>query len=98
MPRAILLHPSDNVATVVDSDVVPNARIDLVGANAAVVARQPIAFGHKVALAALEPGAPVLKYGQPIGHASRAIAAGEHVHIHNLESDRGRSDRAGDKA
>jgi hypothetical protein len=29
----------------------------------------------------------VLKYGLPIGSATRAIAAGEHVHVQNLKSD-----------
>lgn len=40
--------------------------------------------GHKVALADLAPAAPVRKYGQVIGIASRAIRTGEHVHLHNL--------------
>lgn len=44
----------------------------------------PVPQGHKVALQVIEQGAPVIKYGQPIGRATRAIAAGEHVHSHNL--------------
>lgn len=40
--------------------------------------------GHKIALKVHSPGDPVLKYGASIGIASRAIAAGEHVHSHNL--------------
>lgn len=40
--------------------------------------------GHKLALVDLPAGARVTKYGQPIGRASAAIAAGEHVHSHNL--------------
>ena len=43
-----------------------------------------IASGHKVALRAIAEGQPVLKYGQVIGTASRPIAPGEHVHLHNL--------------
>jgi altronate dehydratase small subunit len=38
-------------------------------------------------------GADVLKYGQVIGRTSRAIKAGEHVHVHNVESARGRGDQ-----
>ncbi|WP_037577597.1 UxaA family hydrolase [Phaeacidiphilus oryzae] len=41
--------------------------------------------GHKVALRDLTEGQPVLRYGQVIGFAARDIAAGEHVHLHNLE-------------
>jgi altronate dehydratase small subunit len=36
----------------------------------------------------------VLKYGQLIGKASRALKAGEHAHTHNVESARGRGDQA----
>lgn len=40
--------------------------------------------GHKVALAPIAAGAPVLKFGFPIGVATRDIAPGEHVHTHNV--------------
>jgi altronate hydrolase len=46
-----------------------------------------IVRGHKVALRNIPAGAPILKYGYPIGRASRDIAAGEHIHSHNLQSD-----------
>lgn len=44
-----------------------------------------IPAGHKIALEAIGKGDPVRKYGQIIGYASQPIAAGEHVHTHNLE-------------
>ena len=44
-----------------------------------------IAAGHKLALRALAIGAPVHRYGQVIGFATRPIKAGAHVHTHNLE-------------
>ncbi len=34
------------------------------------------------------------KYGQVIGRATKDIEAGGHVHVHNLESTRGRGDKA----
>jgi altronate dehydratase small subunit len=37
-------------------------------------------------------GANVLKYGQVIGRATRAIAPGEHAHVHNFDSARARGD------
>ena len=40
--------------------------------------------GHKVALVDLAAGAPVHKYGQAIGRTTSAVAAGGHVHSHNL--------------
>lgn len=44
----------------------------------------PVPVGHKVALKAVPQGAPVMKYGHVIGYATQDIAAGEHVHSHNL--------------
>lgn len=49
-----------------------------------IVVREPIPAGHKVAAHALSAGQPLRRYGQIIGFASQAIAAGEHVHVHNL--------------
>jgi len=43
--------------------------------------------GHKVACRAIAAGAKILKYGVPIGSATRDIAPGEHVHLHNMKSD-----------
>ena len=46
----------------------------------------PIAAGHKFALAPLTKGCRVIKLGHAIGIASTDIAAGDHVHTHNLGS------------
>ena len=40
--------------------------------------------GHKLAVREIAPGQPVRRYGQIIGFAAQAIAAGQHVHVHNL--------------
>ena len=45
--------------------------------------------GHKYARRAIRAGENVVKYGMPIGHATRDIAAGEHVHVHNLATNLG---------
>ena len=81
--RALLLHPRDSVAVALDD--LP-AGCALVVAEHSVVLREPIPRGHKFALAALEAGAAVLKFGQQIGSASAAIPAGAHVHVHNLRT------------
>jgi len=49
-----------------------------------IVVRQAIPAGHKVAARAIATGEALRRYGQIIGFASQAIAAGEHVHVHNL--------------
>jgi altronate hydrolase len=43
--------------------------------------------GHKVALHPIAAGERVLKFGVPIGRATRDIDKGELVHTHNLTSD-----------
>ena len=45
--------------------------------------------GHKYALRPIKAGENVIKYGMPIGHATRDIAAGEHIHTHNLATNLG---------
>ncbi len=78
---AILLHTDDNVA-VARVPLSPGQRLTLAGREVTVT--QPVPPGHKVALARIEPGEHVLRYGQWIGHASKAIDPGQHVHTHNL--------------
>jgi (2R)-sulfolactate sulfo-lyase subunit alpha len=58
------------------------------GARFEVGVRAPIPLGHKVALRDLTEGADVIEYGERIGLTRCAIAAGEHVHTHNLRSAR----------
>lgn len=43
--------------------------------------------GHKYALRDIKCGENVIKYGQPIGHATENITAGDHVHTHNLKTN-----------
>jgi altronate hydrolase len=59
----------------------------------AVAAGQAIPFGHKVALVDVPVGAALHRLGQPIGIATTAIAAGAHVHTHNLGFDRSLAER-----
>jgi altronate hydrolase len=80
-PALIRVHPQDSVAValrpVACGEILP------VGA-AKVTALGDIPQGHKIALESHGHGATVRKYGQSIGKATRAIAAGDHVHTHNL--------------
>ena len=77
-PRFIIANARDNVAIAI-ADL---AAGDVLTNGCMVV--EPISAGHKVALTAIASGDAVIKLGQPIGLASEAIAAGAHVHSHNL--------------
>jgi len=43
--------------------------------------------GHKYALCDIAQGENIIKYGQPIGHATTDIKKGEHVHTHNIATN-----------
>ncbi len=88
---AILMHRDDDVALAIE-DLAAGRRVDLAGNS--ITLTQPIPSGHKFAVRLLARGEQVRKYGQPIGRATADIAPGEHVHAHNLESQRGRGDLA----
>jgi altronate hydrolase len=75
----IHLHPSDNVA-VARGVLACGTKIGATG----VVTRALISPGHKVAIAAIGAGEPIRKYNQIIGFAAEPIAAGDHVHVHNV--------------
>ncbi len=88
---AIVLDAGDTVATALRALATgETARIH--GGNRAseIVLRGAVPFGHKLALAAIAPGDAVLKYGTSIGRATARIEPGDHVHIHNLISERAR--------
>jgi altronate hydrolase/galactarate dehydratase len=79
VPDAIRLNPADNIVIALrdlsSGSVVPDVAAPLAG---------PVSRGHKIAARAVAQGENVIRYGQIIGMATRPIAAGEHVHTHNL--------------
>ena len=77
MNKTVCLDPADNVV----SSVVP---LEAGTEHNAVIATQIIPRGHKMAVRNIKTGEPVLKYAQTIGYAIKDIAAGDHVHTHNL--------------
>jgi altronate dehydratase small subunit len=83
-PRLLRLNPADNVLTVISS-LEAGDTIQLENEAAKVSTR--LAIGHKIAARRIAAGEKIVKYGAPIGSATREIAAGEHVHTHNVKSD-----------
>jgi altronate dehydratase len=75
----LILHADDNVAVALAA-LAPGD--DLGKGQGQVI--QPVPAGHKVARTQIPAGGNVLKYGQIIGRATEDIAAGAHVHSHNL--------------
>lgn len=72
MNKTLKIHPNDNVAVALED----------LESNGAVIKR-----GHKIALVDIKEGEQVIKYGYPIGHASKDIKVGDHVHSHNVQTN-----------
>jgi altronate dehydratase small subunit len=88
---ALVIHASDDVALAL-RDVAAGETV-VVRKNGMVTrfsVIDAIPLGHKFALRELVRGTPIHKYGECIGAATADIAAGAHVHVHNMASLRGR--------
>lgn len=81
---ALLLRPDDDVA-VTTRELPPGTRVRT--ATVELVVAGGVPRSHKLAVRAVRAGDAVHKYGQSIGRATADIAAGEHVHSHNLGMD-----------
>ena len=92
--QAIVMKAKDNVCTVIE-DIAPEAvaGMEVSGEILRVQAAEAIPVGHKMAIRDIDPGENIIKYGEVIGRATQPIQKGKHVHVHNLESCRGRGDR-----
>ncbi len=75
----IRLHPDDDV--VIARMEIPGGTL-LKGEKLTAVVTIPA--GHKLAVRDIAHGKPVRRYNQIIGFATRAIKAGDHVHVHNI--------------
>ena len=83
---AIFIDPRDSVATAL-RDLDAGERLDVAGGArlaAPVTLAEPVARGHKIAVIDIAAGAPVIKFGFPIGTAKADIRRGAHVHSHNM--------------
>lgn len=89
-----MINPKDNVATLLsDAEKDDFIRVRLGEQSREEQIKEAIRFGHKCALHKIPKGENVVKYGEVIGRATRDIPQGHHVHVHNVESLRGRGDR-----
>ena len=89
MKPVLVISERDNVATALH---LLDAGLQLETSGGVVLVREAVPSGHKVALRVIRAGEAVIKYGSPIGLATSEIAAGSHVHTHNVASTRGRGD------
>ena len=82
--RLIVLAPNDTVAV---ARCAIDAGTEVLIGGRTVTLSQAVTMGHKIARTPMAVGDKVVKYGASIGSATRAIAVGDHVHLHNVKSD-----------
>jgi galactarate dehydratase len=85
IPHTIRMHGDDNVAIVANDGGLDAGTTLVKEPGAGLVLRDRVPQGHKVALVDIAAGAPVLRYGIPIGHALQDISAGSWVHERLLQ-------------
>lgn len=91
--QAVVIHEKDNVATCVD--FFPAGKVISYfrgGAEEKIQLLQDIPLGHKVAILPISRNEDIIKYAESIGAATQDVKPGQHVHVHNMESKRGRGD------
>lgn len=95
MKLALKVSDLDNVATVFANGVMDGDEIEIrdkKGNSDVVTVIGDIPYGHKIATRDIHVGEDINKYGEEIGIATHEIVKGEYVHVHNLDSKRGRGD------
>lgn len=93
--RALIIHPDDNVANLIGPGRKgESVKCTVEGENATtnISLLDDIPANHKFARVNIKAGEPITKYGLTMGRASCDIKAGQYVHVHNIESNRGRGD------
>ncbi len=89
--RAVRLHANDNVATALQPLTEgETVSVEGGGETLTVTLREAVARCHKFATGDIAVDHEIHKYGEVIGRARADITAGDHVHVHNLVSQRGR--------
>ncbi len=92
---ALKVNDKDNVATIFADGITSGMEVevrDKKGNADLVVVKGDVPYGHKIAVEDIAQGKQIIKYGEEIGIASHSITRGEYVHVHNLDSMRGRGD------
>lgn len=87
----IQLHPDDNIV-IVTRTLAPGTALEDHGP--ALITRETVRMGHKLATRRVEKGQPILKFGQTIGFATEPIEAGSWVHVHNCDASQFERDPA----
>ena len=87
----IIIHDEkDNVGVVVIEKITSNQDCNCWimenDKSISIQSKDEILLGHKIAMAELDEGDTIVKYGHDIGKVVKSIKKGEHVHVHNVKT------------
>ena len=94
---ALKVSDDDNVATIFAEGITDGTEVEIrdkKGTGETVTVTGDVPYVHKIAVTTIKKGELIKKYGEEIGIATADIKKGEYVHVHNLDSMRGRGDWA----
>jgi len=87
--QVIVINEKDNVATALKVlNAGAEVSVEFQGRVQRITLLSDIPMGHKFALKDMAEGEAVIKYGEPIGQSTVKITRGEHVHVHNVASQK----------
>ena len=94
----LVLHEKDNTVTALaDLKEGETVFVETEAGSENFTLKQDISYAHKFARSFIPKGSDVFKYGETIGVATVDIHPGQHVHVHNVVSTRGRGDLKGNQ-
>ena len=83
--QVLVMDEKDNVGIVLQ-DMEQGEVAVMKGQELPIQIKEAIPRSHKVAIRNINEKEPILRYGEPIGYATRPIFKGEWVHVHNLDA------------
>ena len=92
IPQLLVHDHDDNVGVVVVEGLTAGTEMLCVithdDSDFKLTAKDDVPIGHKIALADLNEGYTIIKYGEDIGKMVASVEKGGHVHVHNLKTKR----------
>ena len=87
MQNFIKINENDNV--IVALNTIPEGTEIALEGGLCITSNMEIPAGHKMAIANIEEGSEVIKYGYSIGFTKESVKAGDWIHVHNLKTGLG---------
>lgn len=84
MKKVLMMSETDNVAIAI-TELVSGDMVTLPDGSSIAV-QEEVPRSHKIAIRSIALNQPIIRYGEEIGYATKEIAQGQWVHVHNLDA------------